>query len=176
MQKGNARTLGAGYRRLVDQTKSLSLEILEMLLEIRHPKADVMDSFTAFLDEFRHGRIWRQRLEQLEIRITNRNERRLDALRLHAFHTIDGEAEGGVNAGGIEGFHRDPNMIQNRFHTPRASAPQMCLCNCVCSRAGRRSSSIHCASDFKSISPQTGDRSTVQRCRFRSLMTCRAQS
>ena len=32
----------------------------------------------------------------------------------------------------------------------------MCLCNCVCSRAGTRSASIHSASGFSSSSPQTG--------------------
>src|SRR5687767_9478201 len=50
--------------------------------------------------------------------------------------------------------------------TPFTSAPQMCLCSCVCRRAGTRSASIHSASGFISSSPHTADKRIVQRSSF----------
>src|SRR6266852_30895 len=149
-----------------------------MPFEIRYTKTDVMDSLAAPFDEPSDRRIFRQRLEQFQICVADPDESRLHPLRFDALHMVDGEAEGGVDTGGVEGAYRDADVVENRFdhQTPRASAPQMCLCNCVCSRAGRRSASIHSASDFRFISPHTGESSTVQRFRLRSSMTFRAQS
>src|SRR6266550_3422857 len=149
-----------------------------MPFDIRYTKTDVMDSLAAPFDEPTDRRIFRQRLEQFQIGIADPDEGRLHALRLDALDMINREAEGGVDAGGVEGADRNTDVVESWFdhQTPRASAPQMCLCSCVCSRAGRRSASIHSASDFRLISPHTGESSTVQRSRSRSSMTFRAQS
>src|SRR5207253_7603609 len=77
MQESHAASMRAGHRRLVDQSKSLLLQSLEMGLEICHTKADVMDALAAFRDELRDRRFRRKRLEQLEIRIADIDERRL---------------------------------------------------------------------------------------------------
>src|SRR5260370_15891829 len=149
-----------------------------MPFEIRYAKTDVMDSLAAPFYESSDRRIFRHRLQQFQVGVADADESRLHALRLDALDVIDGEAEGGVDAGGVEGADRDADVVESRFdhQTPPASAPQMCLCNCVCSRAGRRSASIHSASDLRFISPHTGEISTVQRFRLRSSIIFRAQA
>src|SRR5204863_22946 len=95
-------------------------------------ETDVMDPFAAFLDELRDRRVGAGRLEQLEIRVTDGEERGLHALRLDDFDVIDRQAEGFVDLRRVERFDGDADVIEYRFvHTPRTSAPQMCLCSCV---------------------------------------------
>src|SRR5438128_6398406 len=161
MQKRHPAAVRARHRRLIDQSKSLPLQALEMRFEIRHAKADVMNALSAFFDELRDRRFRRERLEQLESRVADFDERSFHSLRRHVLHVIDGESESRVNARGVDGTNGDADVIESRFahQTPRASAPQMCLCSCVCSRAGMRSASIHSANDRKSIYPHTGESS-----------------
>src|SRR2546430_75312 len=138
----------------------------------------VIRSRLASFDESADRRIFRYRLEQFQIRIADADESGLHTLRLDGLDRVDREAEGRVDAGGFERPDRDADVVESGFdhQTPRASAPQICLCNCVCSRDGRRSASIDSASDFKFISAHTGDISTVRRFRFRSPITLRGQS
>src|SRR5260370_1814696 len=112
-----------------------------MPFEIRYAKTDVMDSLAAPFYESSDRRIFRHRLQQFQVGVADADESRLHALRLDALDVIDGEAEGGVDAGGVEGADRDADVVESRFdhQTPRASAPQMCLCNSVFTPARNRS-------------------------------------
>src|SRR5947207_15686600 len=93
MEKRHSASMRARYRRLVDQPESLLLQTREMRLDVRDPEADVMDAFAALLDELRHRRIGRQRLEQLEVRVADIDERGLHALRRDVLDAVDFQSE-----------------------------------------------------------------------------------
>src|SRR5438128_12539402 len=93
MQECHAAAVRAGHRRLMDQSESLPLQALQVRLEVFHAKTDVMNAFAALIDELRHGGVRRERLQQLEIRIADFDERGPDALSLDILDAIDSEAE-----------------------------------------------------------------------------------
>src|ERR1044071_4819803 len=176
MEEGDAAAVRARHRRLVDEAIAALLEAGEVRFDVVDAEADVVDAFTALFDELGDRRVCAARLEQFEVGISNRQERSADFLRLDRLDVLDFQPEVLVDfLRRVERLYSNADVVELR-HTPRASAPQMCLCSCVCSRAGTWSASIHSASDFMSISPQTGEKSTVQRPRLRSSTTRRAQS
>src|SRR5438270_358858 len=176
MEEGDAAAMRSRHRRLVDEAIAVLLEARQMGLDVVDAETEVVDALAALLDVLGDGRIGVARLEELEIGVADGEEGGADFLRLDGLDVLDRQAEVEVDFfRGVNRLHRDADVVELR-HTPRVSAPQMCLCNCVCSRAGTRSASIHSASDFISISPHTGEKSTVQRPRSRSSTTRRAQS
>src|SRR5690349_8942649 len=71
MQKRDAASVRARHRRLVDQSIALLFQAIEVRLQVRHPKADVMDAFPALVDEFRDRRVGPERLKQLQMGLAN---------------------------------------------------------------------------------------------------------
>ena len=55
MQKRHAAAVRARHRRLVDQAVAERFQPREMRFDVVDAKADVVDSFAAFLDELRDG-------------------------------------------------------------------------------------------------------------------------
>src|SRR6185436_2536089 len=171
MEKRDAASMRARHRRLVDQAIPFRFQSREMRLDVVDAEADVMDPFAAFLDELRDRRVGAGRLEELEVGVADGEEGRFHFLRLDRFGVLDRQAEGLVDLRRVERLHRDADVIELGHQTPVTSGPQMCLCNCVWKRAGTWS-----ASNFMSIVPQTGEKSTVQRWRRFSSTTRFAHS
>ena len=76
MQKGNTRSVRACARHLVDESDTLPFQRRERLVEIRHPKAEVMQTRWTIAEKLRHGRV-RLRLDQLHRRRAGPHERQL---------------------------------------------------------------------------------------------------
>src|SRR5262249_50720892 len=160
MKKGDAASVRPRHRRLVDQSKALLLQFFQLGFDVVDAQADVVNPLATLLDELRNRGVGAGGLEQLEVRIADGEKRGAHALCDHGLDVIDGQAEGLVDFRILDGSNSDSYVVEYWLHTPRASAPQMCLCSCVCSRAVTRSASIHSASVFISNSPHTGEKST----------------
>src|SRR5438105_4765013 len=97
MEKGHPAAVCAKDGGLIDQTVALCFQAAEVGIDIVDAKAEVMDSFAAFLDELRHRRFWTDRFQQFNVRLTGRKKGRANALRRYHFDVIDGKAERFVN-------------------------------------------------------------------------------
>ena len=88
MQESDGHALGTLAGRSVDQTDALGGCIGQLLLDILAGECHVVDTDALVLDELGDGRFGRRRLEQLDLRLAQLEERRADFLVGNLFDRI----------------------------------------------------------------------------------------
>ena len=115
MQERHAASVRARNGRLVDQAEARFFEARQVRFDVVDAQADVVNPFAAPLDEPGDGRLRGGRLEQLETRIADGEERGANSLRLDGLDVIDGQAEGLVDLRRVDGSNGDrPNLLDPR--------------------------------------------------------------
>ena len=87
------RSFGARPGLFVDEAHALRFQMIERGTNVLDAKSDVVQAGPALVDVFRDRRIGRRGLEQLERRLTRRNEVRAHTLRRDVFGHLDVQAE-----------------------------------------------------------------------------------
>src|SRR5262249_31155008 len=122
----------ADARRLVDQPGALGLEALELGGHVGDGKRDVVHARATAGEELPDGRVRAERREQLDARVTDDDQRRLDALLLDAVAALERRAEQRRVAGNcrIEIVNRDPDVVDGQpCHSRSRIAYTASLCH-----------------------------------------------
>src|SRR5688500_9631340 len=127
MKEGHPASVGARNGRFVDQSKPSILQSFQVFLDVVDAEADVMNPLATLFNEPADWRIGRYGLEQLDIRVADREEGSLHALRVDCLDVIDVEAEGAIDLRRFNRADGDADVVKDWFvhwthQTPRASA------------------------------------------------------
>ncbi len=120
MQEGDVQAFGALARGLVDQLHAAGGQLVQIGLQARCAESDVLDALTLLLDELADRAFRIGRLEQLDLRLADLEERRanlllldlLDGIALHA-QLLFPERDGFVKA--LDGDADVFNVCQIHF-------------------------------------------------------------
>src|ERR1043165_5327639 len=112
MEKGHAAAVRARHRRLVDEAVAALFQPSQVLLDVVDAQANVVDALAAFFDVLGDGRVGAGRLEELEVRIADGQERGADLLHLDGFDVLDTQAEVFIDfLRRVERLHGDSDVV-----------------------------------------------------------------
>ena len=117
MQESDGHALGTLAGRSVDQTDALGGCIGQLLLDILAGECHVVDTDALVLDELGDGRFGRRRLEQLDLRLAQLEERRADFLVGNLFDRITFQTQYVFPIGNrlIQTFDCNAKMLNVRY-------------------------------------------------------------
>ena len=118
MDERDRRAFRAWPRMFVDQPDAARSEMVDCGADVVDPQRDVVEAGTALVDIPRDRRLRRRRLEQLELRLPNRDEMRANLLARHLLGGFDLEAERVTveRQRGGQIFHGDADVVEDSFH------------------------------------------------------------
>ena len=118
MDERDRRAFRAWPRLFVDHPDAARPELGDRRVDVVDPQRDVVEAGTALVDVPRDRRLRRRRLEQLELRLPDRDEMRAHLLARHLLGGFDLEAERVTveRQRGGQIFHGDADVVEDSFH------------------------------------------------------------
>src|SRR5258705_5333050 len=126
MDEGHERAFGARPRLVVHEPDAARLQLRQRGADVGDAQRNVVEARTAPLDVLRDRRIGGGRLEQLDRRLTGRNEVRPDALRIDLLGHLHLETERVVKERERfpEVLDGDADVVEDGFHVSSPAGPR----------------------------------------------------